>query len=303
MFNDPLGNKYFPAVPDWHPASLQPGTPADVQAMQSSFFDSGGGNGSGGSSYYGNTSAMDGGDYSDFWNSNGGNALIDDVMAGLNNSNVNRANVNSVTFSMGDFMTAAAAENNVSYGQTASLLLNTSNGSISLNTSFTIASADKSYMGFARTTLEGSGFAMTSNSLPGGGDGHDPHFVKGQSPATGFAFWSPYSTNYVAGRIAGGWEVSISYTLTKTNNGNTVVNLGTYGASVVGLLANADDFVTKSQAASVNGSIISFTFGGNNNYELKVKGVDEKYSEPTKIWGSYDTSNGNYSIVVQGQFH
>ena len=236
MFNDPLGNFAKPLLepPGQHNAGSNYVAPGDGDD-----FSDGGGNDPFANdpdfngSNYGNTSAIDGGDYSAFWNSSGGAALVNDVMTGLNQSNVN-----SIKFSMTDFMTAAAAENDVTPGQTTDLVLR-SNGMMGIVSYPAMASADNSdpEAGRTYTGLTGSSFRSNGYGNIGGISGPMDCVFQSIAFATGgnvMDIQQAYADFLNGNQHAKGWPSAFDHTADEVGfegvtYGNVKGFLGQYG--------------------------------------------------------------------------
>jgi len=124
--------------------------------------------------------------------------------------------------------------------------------------------------------------------LPAGGTiGTDPNFQKGKTPASGTAIYAP------AGTVLGGWQVTVSYTITNVN-GVATVTVTTIGAATIGSESMITTYQITSSSFSVNGSVITFNFDGSNVFGVYGQG----YHISTNIQGTYNTSTGVYSIYV-----
>ena len=121
----------------------------------------------------------------------------------------------------------------------------------------------------------------------GAATGTDPSFQKGKTPAIGRARYTP------AGSVVGGWQVTVNYSLS-TVNGVTTTTVNSVSATTITTLSMVASFETDSSISKPEGSVISFTINGSNVYGVGGKG----YHDPIIITGSYNTSNGVFSMNV-----
>ena len=137
------------------------------------------------------------------------------------------------------------------------------------------------------TPFKGTVITLT----PGGSaNGIDPNFKPGQKSGTPIIKYQPSS-------LLMGQAVSIGYNIT-TVNGVTTINVSNITAAIVGNSIGVG-WTTLSTNTTISGSVIDFSVSGTVNFGITVNGVGPTfYSRPCQLTGTYNTSNGAYTITV-----
>jgi len=115
--------------------------------------------------------------------------------------------------------------------------------------------------------------------------GKDSTFVKGQNPSTGIARCTTIN------KEVGGIIISIAYALKGDKSLPVVTNLQLTSRR---LLSSQDPIKMLSCAFETKGAKIVFSIGAVNT----ISWNGEPWGAPTKIDGTYDTSNGEYSVQI-----
>ena len=115
--------------------------------------------------------------------------------------------------------------------------------------------------------------------------GVDPNFKPGQKAGI------PLIKNTTG--LAIGYVVGFSYSIGQ-NGITTVTGL----TATLGGVTLGNTFTTIGNSSSTSGSIITFNITGTTDYNIVVKGIGTVARDPTTISGTYNTSNGAYSLTI-----